>query len=684
MIGFAALALLAAATPAQAQDPLEVRVAPAPVASPTKAEARRLRFTVRWQGGPARVQVRLLGSGRVISLGDSVRPPVTTPPLPPGSVIEVSRGSTRVQARAHATFSPSQALGWAGEGLRGTPIDLAATPDLLALATDSAGVTLWDGQDWRHLDSRVLLDDDSPRAVSFGPAGGLWVAHDTGVIRLGDDGKARRWALPARDEGDLVDLVPTEAGRAWVLWSNGATRLLPDGLHEAAPGDGTWRDCQHLLLTEDGLRAACDTLVDPTTGAPAPSPFPTVDSPTAFVPRPDEGWLVADTDGRLHTLDADRQPVGEPTGPAAGRPWLARTRGGTFWGRGRGLVRVDDHDAVQRVRLSPWAQDPPVHALAPGPVSGKVWVAHDEGVALVDPRGVATPLPVAGAALPPAGAASVAHDRTGALLGDHTGVRWLGAKPPEGFEALQAAVTGPVHDVAHVGRTWLVLAEGVGHGRAHLWTLDRHGVLRRFDTPTPVHPLVLGRGGAAVVSEDGLRAWVPGARSLGPLQPVAGQQVLVASDGRLWTLDAGQISADSTRDSWELPGATRLVAAGRSVLAWAPAKPDGTGGHAPVLLTPGVEAPQPLADVLPQLGEQAPTAVFALAVSHGRLWWWGPEGLFVDAGRGPRRLPLDGRGSGPPERPETPSHLRILPDARGAWVIDGPRVWRVVLPRRRR
>lgn len=587
---------------------------------PVVAQARDLhdhkpRWRLSWPAGP-----------RVVRLGDRVLTrdatrSLTTPRLAPGTVLTVEGPDVREDVVLEHLVGPRALATLSGPGLAGARVvDVEPTARGPWVATDGGGAAWWDGEAFRALDARHGLPSDRVLHVSVS-AQTRWFATDRGLVRAASDGTLTAFDLVADD-------LAADAAGAWVLADGEVWRVDAVGASVVGPVQG---GCTALLDWHGETVASCPEVVRLPGGTPVPELLGLPPGVTGLVPRRDGAWAI--TPSGLHQL-VDHVLVDETTPAIAGAVDLLRVGSSLMIVDVSGaLLRLDPDGVLQELRQVDGLPSDVVLSLAPGPREGTAWVGTDRGLALVEEDGDAVSLPLAPLAVG-RGARRVLPHKRGAVVLSDDGPVWLGDRPPRGWDAFAVAAAEHPLDLLAVGDHVLALTEHA------LIVLGPKGAIERFPTGS-WRPLgLLGAAdAAAIVLQEGLRAWIPGARQLS------------SRDGA-GTWRGASISAGGTL-LWHDAGVTRLGVGGWSAevgvqdlafagAGWWVTTPRGMRW----LDTEGEVGPR-LPDVPPLRGLRPLGGAFAGLDPDGRLWTLTPSGL---AAPGPAFLPtasaLDPWGAG--------------------------------------
>lgn len=536
-------ALLLVAALAEASEPrvvaaasLAARVGVEVVAAPTsqaeRAVAARRPLVVHWQGGSARVE---RWTGRRWALLDAnAASPYRTRPLPAGTTVRVLRGAKELgRGEDDGCWWPVDVAAWSGPGLRGARVTaLDAQPGRLTAGTAGGGIAAWDGERWSHLSPRL---------------GGV---HSVSGLARGEDGLWIGGAEGLRGPGVSWPHEPVDE----LLWSGGTLWMLSDGRlgawRDGAPEWLSPRGCAGLVQDEHG-----DAVVS-CGGRGLVLPDLTHDRrPGAHLPlagvalRRDGTWAAGRDGALLHITqegasEAWRAPSGRLHGIARAGDGFVVAAGddGAWLHGGRDAIRMGPAAGV----LGGWAG-----AAVPGPASSKAWLGTDRGVHLVTAGGTGTSLPLAPLAAGVPIRAVVPYPGGTAVVATDAEVRFLGKRPPKGFELLSAAVVEQVTDLARdaTGGLWVL-------GRRHAWRLDPAGRLRVFRLDGEARAISAVGRWLAVATADGLRFWTEGATVLSPVQRFPGIDLLRGtSAGAMWIGAGDQVHlwVQGELHSWDLP-----------------------------------------------------------------------------------------------------------------------------------
>lgn len=629
---WAALGLLLAPLAAPATD---VQVHAARVDGPERAVRRRVAAVLTWPGGPR--DVASWRGDRWVLLGDDVTPPFTTPPLAPGTSLQVRDGDGATDELVfRPVWSPVDAAAWSGPGLRGADVTgLAATPDTLWVTTAGGGLAMWDGRSWRHADRRDGLPDDAPRALALSGRD-RWLAHDHAVLRLDAEGDAARWPVSGARH-----LLVTPAGawasgeRLWRLDDSGPVDLGPvdAGPGLVASGDLGW-------IRQGGRWTAVGE------GGPDLPDRPDLHG---VVPRADGAWLATD-DGLGTWIDGVLTPEPPPDGPARGLvradPTLA-----VLASPADGPAHVLLVDGEDRTRIDAAVGLPGAPTLLrPSSRPERAWVGTTRGVAQLHPRGHATPLPVA-----PLPAGVPVHDvaplGARAAVASEVGLVWLGRRAPKGWESLVAAVGAPARAVARAGDGWWAL------GPEAAFSLDGDGLVHRWAVAGRPVDLAVLPAAVMVATDQGLQAWTPGARLLSPRVAVEGLQEIAGTlSGDLWAhTDTGLwLGRPGASRRWDIPGLQDVAADAQG--CW-------------LATDRGLYRLGPADDTAREIVVEPPLGPLrAVARVDDGLWLQREDGRVVVW-----------RGGGVADVTDAPlpGPLRLVPAEDGAWVATPRGLWRL-------
>jgi ligand-binding sensor domain-containing protein len=507
---------------------LEISVQEAPAARMEDVRRARQHLVVRWSGeAPATVEAR--HDGRWVVLGREVTHPFTTPRLPAATEVRVVvEGVVSEPASAPGVWSPSDVAGWSGPGLRGArAVQLEEAGDSLWVATLGGGLGKWDGDHWTHLDRR----DGLPGHLAIGVDAteeAVWVATNGGLARVEKGRVTRTWGRRDGLPDDYTQAVYADGDAVWAGTYRGLARVRGDMVSIVlAP----W-SCFSLLRGPDqrvwvgyqGLR-----------GLPDGEPIEGVDPALRVFdaePRLRGVWLASDEQGLLWLEDGLVTPEFRPEGGEVFG--IADLPSGV-------MVAAGDDGLWHRIEgrwvhfgMDSGLPSPVANTVAPGPRE-KAWVGTDRGVALLDPTGKATALPLAPLA---AGLAvrSAVRGQKGITVATEDDLVWLGRRPPRGWTSLAAATGGAVRGLLALGREWWVVTDAVA------FHLDRRGRLTRWNLPNPGVAAAPVPGGVALATTSGLHWWMPGATQLSAALPLPDLRVVHAgSDGGLWAATATEV-----------------------------------------------------------------------------------------------------------------------------------------------
>ncbi|MBT3221277.1 MAG: hypothetical protein HN348_19515 [Proteobacteria bacterium] len=175
----------------------------------------------------------------------------------------------------------------------------------------------------------------------------------------------------------------------------------------------------------------------------------------------------------------------------------------------------------------------------------KIWVGTDRGVALLNPNGFASPLPLAPMAANIPVVDVLPHQSAKAVASDD-GIVWLGKHPPNGWTSLVAAVGPYPLRILRSDADWWVL------GETDLFQLDGRGNVHRWLVAgTPIDATLQGDKVVVAVAE-GLFWWVPGAKVLSPISRIDGGVRSIASDPALglWVASEDRVLLSKRDESW--------------------------------------------------------------------------------------------------------------------------------------
>ena len=572
---------------------------------------------------------------------------------PPSRIGRAAPGAPTDHGLAPRVLGPDWFAAASGSGLRGATVtSIAATARGPWVGTDGGGVAWWNGSAWRHLG--VVHGLPSARVWAVAVDGAVrWFASDAGILRL--DGVGVRTTV------DLIaDDLLADADGAWVLAEGAVRRVDADGVVGPVIRDG----CSALLDLGGTPVASCPDILAIPSGAPVPGLGAIPVAPRALVPRRGGAW-AATAWGLLASVDD--APVDAPAGLPAPILDALRVGEGLMVAAGDGgLWSIPPGDTPRAVRAPDGLPGTRVDRLAAGPTPWTAWAGTDRGVALVDARGDATPLPLAPLAAG-RGVRDVVAARRSLAVATDDGLAWIGPRPPRGWGALAAAAGDDATALALTTSGWFALLPDA------VLYLGPRGTLARLRTDAPTRSLHAVGLATVVVTDAGVRAWWPGATMLSSRDPVDGALALVDGTGWARTAD-GLVPIDGRsaalpwadlRDAVTHPEGVALCDAA-GVVVVAPTHPDRARPVA-----------GPTSCVAVRLG---PTGLVALD-ADGQVW--------IDEG--------DGTMTPGPARVRGPRGLRA--DADGVWILaaDGltrlrlahgpraatPRTARPLGPRRR-
>jgi len=281
--------------------------------------------------------------------------------------------------------------------------------------------------------------------------GAVWVATNGGLAQVQEGRVTHTWGHRDGLPDDYTQAVYADRDAVWAGTYRGLAQVRGDAVSIVlAP----W-SCFSLLRGPDqrvwvgykGLR-----------GLPDGEPIEGVDPALRVfdaVPLLRGVWLASDEQGLLWLEDGVVTPVFVPEGGAV--YGIADLPTGV-------MVAAGDDGVWQRVEGS-WVHhgvdvglpSPVANTVALGP-RDKAWVGTDRGIALLDPAGRASALPLAPLA---AGVAvqHVAQGRAGFAVAAEDGLVWLGRRPPRGWTSFAAAAGAPVHRLLTLGREWWAITD---------------------------------------------------------------------------------------------------------------------------------------------------------------------------------------------------------------------------------
>jgi hypothetical protein len=618
----------------------DVLVLPLRGDGPGQARFRPQPWIITWIGGAADVLLRT-ASGEV-RLATAATPPLEVPALTPGATVVVRAPLGEAVGVAWPLWTPADVAAWSGPGLRGSSVvDLAFADGVLWAATRGGGLGRWDGDAWRHADRRSGLPSERGAAIAL-DGDTRWWGDALGALRSTEAG-ATSWTLPGGARGIAV---------------------LPDGSALAATGDGVVRlhDGVQPRLT---ARSCNDVLPDPSGGWLVPCDGATWHLPAAavdpevgtglvgVVPRAG-GRYLAHAGGVDLAIDGARStwwtapPGVEVTGLAVlDGALIALTDPGPGWRIGEG--------GAAPLRAVDGVPGRVGQAAAPGPAASKLWLGTDAGVALLSAEGVGTPLPTAPL---PAGepVSGLQPWRRSLAVAGPSGLTWIGADPPRGFDQLAAAAGPTPRDVLRDARGGWWAAAGPSAWRLH------RGDLTRFDLDAEVVQLVAAGDRVAFGTTEGVRVWIPGATMPSPALPLATTGPMRAGpDGALWmAVDGGvaRYQGVSSR-TWSLAEpALELVPVDRHCVVLT--------ASGPLRLVPDVAEPQLVAELPPSARDAAAVGrTVGVIDADGALWLYGPGE--------PSRVAIDGATA-----------LGVEADPLGLWIRTDIGLARLALPASRR
>jgi len=508
--------------------PPEISVWEAPATRMEDTQRARQVLVVQWSGGGLGT-VEARHGGRWVQLGQEVSSPFTTPRVPVGTEIRVVTDDRVTEVgRAPGVWSPSDVAGWSGPGLRGArAVQLEEAGGVLWAATLGGGLGRWDGDRWSHLDRReglpghLAIDLDATE-------GAVWVATNGGLAQVQEGRVTHTWGHRDGLPDDYTQAVYADRDAVWAGTYRGLAQVRGDAVSIVlAP----W-SCFSLLRGPDqrvwvgykGLR-----------GLPDGEPIEGVDPALRVfdaVPLLRGVWLASDEQGLLWLEDGVVTPVFVPEGGAV--YGIADLPTGV-------MVAAGDDGVWQRVEGS-WVHhgvdvglpSPVANTVALGP-RDKAWVGTDRGIALLDPAGRASALPLAPLA---AGVAvqHVAQGRAGFAVAAEDGLVWLGRRPPRGWTSFAAAAGAPVHRLLTLGREWWAITDDAA------FHLDPRGRVARWKLPHPGVGAAATLGGVALATTTGVHRWMPGATQLSSTQPLPDLRAIHAdSDGGLWVATSSEV-----------------------------------------------------------------------------------------------------------------------------------------------
>lgn len=450
----------------------------------------RPRWDVRWDGGPATARV----GSRVV--GRNLSSPWRSPRLRPGQVLTLQTPQALHEIPLHHLTSPVDLARWSGPGLRGAwVVDIAPSPRGPWIATAGGGAGWWDGERWHHLDRRHGLPSSTLTAIDI-VGGHRWFGSREGLTHLDPDGRSRTLPLP-------VDQLAADAAGVWVL-SDGQVFRITDptaGLPEPAV-----TGCASLLTWQGEAVASCPQVVRLPSGRSVPELRGLPDHVIGLVPRADGAWAI--TASGLHQLVNGRLITDRTPAIVGARDLLRIGDSLLLVDASEALIRIDREGRTHEVTSVHGLPSPRALRLAPGPRERTAWVGTRRGLALVEENGDTIGLPLAPLAVG-RGACAVHPTRQGVALLSDDGPVFLGRRPPRNADAFAAAAGPGTVALLHHQDHWLALRDDA------LFVLRKDGQLRRLPTGS-ARALDLQAAGeaVAVVLQEGLRAWLPGATVL--------------------------------------------------------------------------------------------------------------------------------------------------------------------------
>lgn len=487
--------------------------------TPPWTHAKKHRYTVEWVGEtPQRLEVQT-ASGQWKELDIGPGNSASTPLLAPGSVLRVNGQSLWPLT---AMWTPIDFARWAGPGLRGAHVhDLMMATEYLWAATGHGGIARWDGQHW--------YTPDTPGLSQLLPIQELANIDDKlvlggkgGVGFLSEDGSLELTPIP----GQVLSLLTIEA-ELWINTTEGIYVLREGATHTVLKSP----HCQGLFRGYEGAAwAQCDSLIE----------LPV----EAYIPGIEQQWTVHDVEilpsGAWLAVEGMGLVWWEPTrveplDQMGTIKHITRSVQDLFISSGDGLTHLSGHESRQYTEMDglPSTQ---ITELIPGP-SEKVWVGTERGVALADPHGVATPLPLA-AAPTDVPVYDIAPTDLGIAMATARGLVWLGMRAPKNWSSLAAAV-GPAPRAVQ----WSAHGWWVANDRA-LFQLDRSGQLQRwprYRDSEAIHCISANEEQLLIHQASGLRSWVVGATMLSPVEAHELELVRLSVDGSLWMLNEDRV-----------------------------------------------------------------------------------------------------------------------------------------------
>ncbi len=414
------------------------------------------------------------------------------------------RGRSPEQARRRAesvsVWTPADVAAWSGEGLRGARVTgIALDGTDLWVGTESGGVSVWDGEDWEHLDRRGVLGSE----------------HIAGLARREDE--------------------------LWVALGERLVRWSPSG--------------RTVLSAETALSLGAPVLADGRLAAPSPFSPDT----RAAVPREGGWWLALDGRGVVARIDGVDEPFWAPEGAEVLA--LARFEDGMLAAAGaQGLWRLSP-DGVVPIDAGWGLPGSEVTVVAAGATGDRAWVGTDAGVGHVLPSGRVraldlAPLPAGATAI------DAAVSGTNLLVAGPEGLVWLGTQPPKGWSSFAAAAGTKVTRVATTERRWWAAAGATVwslDARGELSRWDVAGEVRDLD-PAGDALAVLSSAGLQWWSPTSTGSLTPLDRYDEPLalSPARDGTLWLLDAGALYTVSVGTRAV-----AHAIEGGRDLIATGR-------------------------------------------------------------------------------------------------------------------------
>jgi ligand-binding sensor domain-containing protein len=408
--------------------------------------------------------------------------------------------------------------------------------ELLWAATGYGGVAQWDGQQWTNLDTPGLSQLLPIRQVTH-IAEELVLGGNGGVAFLPQAGPAKLFSVP----GQVLSLLSIE-GDVWVNTSEGIFVLREEKLEPVLESP----HCQGLFRGFEGaIWAQCDSLIE----------LPV----EAYVPGIELQWTIHDVELLPSGAWLGVEDIGlvwwEPSGVEhighhQSVRHITRSLQDLFISSGRGLVHLSGQDRRVYTQHDGLPSEM-VSDLIPGP-NEKVWVATDRGVALVDPHGVATPLPLA-AAPTDVPVYDIAPSEMGVAMATARGLVWLGMRAPRNWSSFAAAVGPYSRSVKSSKHGWWAIGNDV------IFQLDRSGQLHRWPRHSDARDLrsISVHDDQVLIQQGiGLRSWIEGATMLSPLERHDLDAAHLSPDGSLWMVTEQQViqQFQGHAQDFDLPG----------------------------------------------------------------------------------------------------------------------------------